>query len=66
MDRLSELRNMGWMVAVHNDYKIRGVFMTFWLLTHDDGSYVRGEGPTDKAALQSCAEEIEAKARRRE
>lgn len=49
--RLTQLRDAGWMVAVHNDYRLNGETMTFWLLTHPDGRWIKGEGPTDLAAL---------------
>jgi len=39
------------MVAVHNDYRLNGEAMTFWLLTHPDGRWVKGEGKTDAEAL---------------
>lgn len=38
-------------MAVHNDYRLNGVPHTFWLLTHPDGRYVKGEGRTDAEAL---------------
>lgn len=46
-----DLRAEGWTVAVHNDYRLNGVPHTFWLLTHPDGRYVKGEGRTDAEAL---------------
>lgn len=48
---LAELRNNGWRVAVHNDYRQNGANMTFWLMTHDCGVYLKGEGWTDLEAL---------------
>lgn len=48
---LSRLRMMGWAVAVHNDYRQNGEKFTFWLFTHDDGRYVKGEGRTDGEAI---------------
>ncbi len=48
---LTILRAAGWFVAVHNDYRLDGKRWTFWLLTHDDGRYVKGEGATDEEAL---------------
>lgn len=43
------------MVAVHNDYRLRGETFTFWLFTHDaSGRFVRGEGHTDREALKEC------------
>lgn len=52
-DRLAELRAEGWTVAVHNDYRIAGERMTFWLLTHARGVWLKGEGATDEEALAS-------------
>lgn len=54
---LDRLRATGWMVAVHNDYRLGGEFHTFWLFTHPDGRYVKGEGKTDD---QACAAALEA------
>lgn len=51
---LTRLRASGFLVAVHNDYRLNGQFMTFWLLTHPDGSWIKGEGKTDKLALQQA------------
>jgi len=45
-----DLRALGWAVAVHNDYRLNGVAHTFWLLTKGDRC-IKGEGPTDAAAL---------------
>lgn len=45
-----DIRGMGWMVAVHNDYRLGGEFHTFWLFTKD-GRAVKGEGRTDREAL---------------
>lgn len=53
---LTRLRALGWSVAVHNDYKINGLRMTFWLFTHENGRWVKGEGPQDEAALTECLE----------
>lgn len=39
------------MVAVHNDYRLNGELMTFWLFTTPDGRAVKGEGRTDAEAL---------------
>jgi len=54
---LKELRDAGWAVGVHNDYVIDGRAMTFWLLTHRSGLYVKGEAATDRDALTICAQE---------
>jgi hypothetical protein len=49
--KLAALRKAGWVVAVHNDYRQGGMPMTFWLFTHSDGRWVKGEGATDHLAL---------------
>ena len=51
---LAKLRDAGWMVAVHNDYRQDGKLMTFWLFTHPQGCWVKGEGETDAEALEQC------------
>jgi hypothetical protein len=52
-----DLRAAGWSVAVHNDYRLNGESMTFWLFTH--GSFaVKGEGRTDAEALDEVREQI--------
>jgi hypothetical protein len=50
-----QLRAAGWSVAVHNDYRLHGEPHTFWLWTHPDGRWIKGEGRTDAAALEQCA-----------
>jgi oligoribonuclease len=46
-----DIREKGWSVAVHNDYKQDGKNHTFWLFTK--GIYhVKGEGETDAQALE--------------
>lgn len=40
---LEELRNLGWMVAIHNDYWQDGKYYTFWLMTNRSGLYFKGE-----------------------
>ena len=56
----NDIRQCGWVVAIHNDYKQNGVNHTFWLFTQKsaakadglgDGSYIMGEGKNDAAAL---------------
>ena len=54
--RLARLRGAGWMVAVHNDYRKDRRSYTFWLLTHADGRWVKGEAETDEEALKMCEE----------
>ncbi len=46
----NDLRALGWVVAVHNDYRLDGVDHTFWLLTKN-GRAVKGEGKSDAEAL---------------
>jgi len=46
-----DIREAGWMVAVHNDYRLNGSFYTFWLFTQGERA-VKGEGQTDAAALE--------------
>jgi hypothetical protein len=52
---LDALRAAGWMVAVHNDYRLHGEPHTFWLLTHPDGRWIKGEGRTDAEAITQAA-----------
>lgn len=49
-----DLRAAGWSVAVHNDYRLNGEPHTFWLFTHPDGRWIKGEGRTDAEALAAC------------
>ncbi|MCC2108012.1 MAG: hypothetical protein KDJ40_10790 [Hyphomicrobiales bacterium] len=46
-----DLRAQGWMVAVHNDYRLNGKPHTFWLLTNAQGRALKGEGSSDAEAL---------------
>lgn len=48
------LRDAGWCVASHNDYRQNGQSRTFWLLTHPSGLFVKGEGGCDMDALMEC------------
>lgn len=50
INRPDDLRERGWSVAVHNDYRMMGESYTFWLFTKD-GRAVKGEGRTDGEAL---------------
>lgn len=55
-----DIRAAGWSVAVHNDYTLAGVPMTFWLFTHvATGRFVKGEGCTDGQALDQVRAAIE-------
>jgi hypothetical protein len=53
-DALDILRSEGWAVAVHNDYRVNGEHMTFWLFTHTNGRWIKGEAPSDEAALRAA------------
>lgn len=52
---LEELRAAGWSVAVHNDYRLNGEPHTFWLFTHPNGRWIKGEGRTDDEAITQAA-----------
>jgi hypothetical protein len=56
ISNLETLRFEGWRVAVHNDYQQDGEFFTFWLFTHPNGTYVKGEGRSDTEAIQKAYE----------
>jgi hypothetical protein len=45
-EKLKYLRDLGWNVAVHNDYRQRGTLHTFWLFTCS-GVEVHAEGPVE-------------------
>lgn len=51
-EMLLDLRSRGWSVAVHNDYRLRGEAFTFWLFTHPNGKWAKGEGRSDQEALR--------------
>lgn len=53
---LAAMRLEGWMVAVHNDYRLGGVPHTFWGFTHTSGRFVKGEGRTDVVAVKQAME----------
>lgn len=61
-EMLRTLRDSGWSVAVHNDYRINGESATFWLFTHADGTWKKGEGKTDREAVRAVLGEIMAEA----
>jgi hypothetical protein len=52
--KLADMRRAGWSVAVHNDYRINGERMTFWLFTRGHQA-VKGEGATDALAIDDAA-----------
>lgn len=53
-----DIRALGWVVAIHNDYQILQQLHTSWLFTKD-GRAVKGEGSTDAIALNQVREEID-------
>jgi hypothetical protein len=56
-----DIRAAGWSVAVHNDYRLANVPMTFWLFTnYKTGRFVQGEGCTDAQALDQVRKQINA------
>ncbi len=61
---LGRLRAGGWTVGVHNDYRLGGVAHTFWLMTHPDGTFLKGEGATDAEALAKVMDQVESRAAR--
>ena len=54
---IAQLREDGWRVGVHNDYRLNNADHTFWLWTHGSGLFVKGEGRTDIEALRIVASE---------
>ncbi len=54
---LSQLRNRGWLVATHNDYRMGGKLWTFWLMRKGNIA-VKGEGRDDLTALAECKKQI--------
>lgn len=56
-NKLSTLRANGWRVAVHNDYRLNGKFHTFWLFTHPNGRWIKGEGTSDDEALDRAIDD---------
>lgn len=52
-----DIRAAGWVVAVHNDYRLDGVAHTFWLFTKGD-QCVKGEGKTDAEALNQIRNKL--------
>jgi hypothetical protein len=53
-----DLRELGWYVAVHNDYYQGGAHHTFWLMTKGTTCF-KGEGLTDEAALDLIRKQVE-------
>lgn len=54
----ARLREAGWTVAVHNDYRLHGKPHVFWLWTHPSGVWAKGEGETDEAALLQAEDQV--------
>ena len=52
---LEAMRKDGWIVAVHNDYRLNGIPHTFYLFTHPSGVWAKDEGTTDAAAIIEAA-----------
>ena len=55
----NDIRALGWMVAVHNDYLLGDVPYAFWLFTNSTtGKFVKGEGRTDADALNEVRKKL--------
>jgi hypothetical protein len=52
-----DLRQKGWAVVVHHDYRQDGLPRTFWLLTNGDRR-LSGEGRTDAEALNQIRAQV--------
>lgn len=52
-----DLRQKGWAVVVHHDYRQDGLPRTFWLLTNGDRR-LSGEGRTDAEALNQIRVQV--------
>jgi hypothetical protein len=64
-EMLKWLRAFGYMVAVHNDYKLKGEVRTFWLFTHPaSGTFLKGEGSTDEWAVGDVISQLPEKYRK--
>lgn len=61
VDYLNTLREHGWTVGIHNDYRKDGYLCTFWLLTHTiSGRFIKGEGPSDNAVFKFIKANLDA------
>lgn len=56
--RLARIRAAGWVVAVHNDYRLAGEPHTFWLFTRGARN-VKGEGCSDEYALEQVERQLQ-------
>jgi hypothetical protein len=54
---VDEIRAAGWTVAAHADFAVLRATRTFWIFSKN-GHVVRGEGTTDREALERVAREI--------
>lgn len=52
------LRERGWMLAVANDYRLKGEWHVFYSFTHPDGIAAKGEGKSDLAALRLAEADV--------
>lgn len=56
---LARMKELGWLLAIHNDYVQGGKVCAFWLFTRHDGRFVKGEGPGDIMGLEFCLRSAE-------
>ena len=57
----ADIRKAGWSVGIHNDYFIKGKFHTFWLFTNKKGRFLKGEGTSDREALNKVRAQLKRK-----
>lgn len=60
-DMLEYIREKGWTVAIHRDYKIGMAqsFMTSWTFTHEaSGKFLIGSGSSNQEAVEQVAEQV--------
>ena len=55
------LRDRGWMLAVANDYRLKGAWHVFYSFSHPEGLSAKGEGTSDLAALRLAEADVLAK-----
>jgi len=53
MSALESLYDQGWVVAVHNDYRLNGGLFTFWGFTRGN-EWIKGEGISDEEAQEKA------------
>ena len=51
---MNGLREADWRIAIHNDYTLNGADMTFLLMTHPSGRFVKGEAMCYEDAIAQC------------